>query len=147
MWHKVHLRTKQPQTTNDRQLEIGFQFAPVHQRYSSCCILAFHHPHGFLPSLRPLYELARRLFDSLPLFVYSLIASRIYTSHSPISSLPSTFTPVFLPFSKVCLFPSALFSPMCLSSMFRLCGLLSLAEFCKVISICSKIRPVLIPSA
>jgi hypothetical protein len=136
---------KQPQTTNGRQLEIGFQFAPVHQRYSSCCILAFLHPLGFLPSLRP----STNLHDAcLILFPFSHLSHRQSHIYIPFSYLFTTFDihPLFSSFLQRSASVHLLHSPPCVLALFRLCALLSLAEFCKMISICAKTRPLLISS-
>lgn len=117
MWHKVQLI-----------LEIGSD--------SLLCNTAILLAASLVPSLTrlsalftTLYELARRLFDSLFSFLFSV--SPAYTSHFiPVSYLFTSFH-TFALFSKVrdVLELASLWG---LSFVCRLCGLLALSESCEV---------------
>jgi len=97
---------KQPQTTQCPSAGNSLRFAPVHQGYSSCCIPAFLPDKAFRP-FTTLYELARRLFESIS--VLSSLSSpfqyiHLVASRPLISSHLSTFQPIFALFSKVRVF-------------------------------------------
>lgn len=122
------LRTSNHKRDDDLQLEIGSD--------SLLCNTAILLAASLVSSLTrlsalftTLYELARRLFDSLFSFLFSV--SPAYTSHFiPVSYLSTSFDPFAL-FSKVrdVLVLASLWG---LSFVCRLCGLLTFSESCEV---------------